>query len=345
MADKFIDLRSDTVTLPTAQMREAMARAVVGDDVFGEDPTVKQLEKEGAACVGKESAIFLPSGTMGNLVAVLSHTQRGDAVLLDSDSHIFYYEAGGSSLVGGVQLWPLEGLHGSGAVEMIKKGVRPPDQHFAPARLLCLENTHNRLGGLVIAPQAQEEIYQTARELGLSVHLDGARIFNAAAALGCPVTHLTHNCDSVMFCLSKGLGAPAGSLLAGTLSFIEKARRNRKILGGAMRQSGILAAAGLLALEHRHALGEDHRRAGELARGLVALPGLRVDPYPPPSNMVFVHTSGINLSAGEFCDLLAPKGIKAIPLGEDRVRMVTHRDISDGDVEQTIEAVKPLFRA
>lgn len=341
MIDKDVDLRSDTVTSPTVEMREAMARAMVGDDVYGEDPTVKQLEQEGAACVGKEEALFLPSGTMGNLVAVLSHTGRGDAVLLDSESHIFYYEAGGASVLGGVQFWPLEGLHeGGGAVEMIKKGVRPPDQHFAPVRLLCLENTHNRLGGVVMPPGAMEEVCSAARHLGLVVHLDGARIFNAAAALQLPATDFTRHCDSVMFCLSKGLGAPVGSLLAGTTSFIARARRNRKLLGGGMRQAGVLAAAGLLALEHRHALQEDHRRARELAREIAALPGLDVDPFPPPTNMIIVHTAGANCSPGEFCAFLAEQGIKAIPFGENRVRMVTHRDISDEDIGRAINGVK-----
>lgn len=343
MKEIIIDLRSDTVTLPTPEMRAAMSRAAVGDDVFGEDPTIKELEKEGAACVGKEEALFLPSGTMGNLVAVLSHTGRGDAVLLDNESHIFYYEAGGASLVGGVQLWPIPGLHTASAAQKIKKAVRPPDQHFAPARLLCLENTHNRLGGTVMPPHQQEEIYRTARGMGLAVHLDGARIFNAATAHDCPVTNFTRFCDSVMFCLSKGLGAPAGSLLAGPSTFIAKARRNRKVLGGGMRQAGILAAAGLLALEHRHALGEDHRRARELARGLSNIAGLMVEPYPPPTNMVIAYTSAANTAPGELCTSLEAKGIRAIPFGEDRIRMVMHRDIDDTDLKQIIRAVQDLL--
>lgn len=345
MKEKIVDLRSDTVTLPTAAMGEAMASASLGDDVFGEDPTVNRIEKEGATLVGKEAALFLPSGTMGNLVAVLSHTTRGDAVLLDSEAHIFYYEAGGASVIGGVQLWPMEGLHRGGAVLKLKKAVRPSNIHFAPARLLCLENTHNRLGGIVMLPQEQENLYASARELGLAVHLDGARIFNAAAALTCPVTDFTRCCDSVMFCLSKGLGAPAGSLLAGSASFIERARRNRKLLGGGMRQAGVLAAAGLLALEHRHDLGEDHRRARELARGLSPLAGLKVDPYPPPTNMVFIQTTDTGMPAAVFCSLLEAKGIRAIPMDENRVRMVTHRDIDDNDVAKTIQAVKELFRS
>ena len=341
MKNKIIDLRSDTVTLPTAEMREKMAGAAVGDDVFGEDPTVNRLEQEGAALVGKEAAIFLPSGTMGNLVAVLNHTSRGDAVLLDKESHIFCYEAGGSSLAGGVQLWPMRGLH-HGAVLKIKEAVRPSNIHFAPARLLCLENTHNRQGGTVMLPEEHKKIYHTASGLGLSVHLDGARIFNAAAALNCPVTDFTRWCDSVMFCLSKGLGAPAGSLLAGSASFIEKARRNRKLLGGGMRQSGILAAAGLIALEHRHALSEDHRRANDLASGLSALAGLVVDQ--PPTNILIVHTIKTGLSPGEFCNRLAEKNIKILPLDETSVRMVTHRDIGDNDLEEVINAAKTIVQ-
>ncbi len=337
-------MRSDTVTLPTSEMREAMAMAAVGDDVFGEDPTVNRLEEEGAALAGKEAAIFLPSGTMGNLVAVLSHTSRGDAVLLDADSHIFYYEAGGASLAGGVQLWPVSGLHRRETVKKIKDAVRPPNIHFAPARLLCLENTHNRMGGTIMHPGEQENAYDNGKELGLGIHLDGARIFNAAAALGCPVTAFTKRCDSVMFCLSKGLGAPAGSLLAGTASFVDRARQNRKLLGGGMRQSGILAAAGLLALEHRHALVEDHRRARELATGLSALAGLSVDPFPPPTNMVIVYTSETGLTPGEFCSLLENNNIKAIPFGETCVRMVTHRDIDDNDLKQVLHTIETIIK-
>ncbi len=341
--EKIVDLRSDTVTLPTPAMREAMACAALGDDVFGEDPTVRRLEEEGAALVGKEAALFLPSGTMGNLVAVLSHTARGDAVLLDSEAHIFYYEAGGACLAAGVQLWPIEGLHRGGAVLKLKRAVRPPDIHFAPARLLCLENTHNRLGGIVMLPQEQENLYACARELGLAVHLDGARVFNAAAALACPVTAITRHCDSVMFCLSKGLGAPVGSILAGSAPFIARARRNRKLLGGGMRQAGVLAAAGLLALEQRHALSTDHRRAAELAAGLSRHKGLKVDPFPPPTNMVFISTVDTGLPAADFCSLLAAKGVRAIPMDEKRVRFVTHRDIDDADIKRVLESVSAIM--
>ena len=205
---KTVDLRSDTITLPSKEMRAAMARAEVGDDVYGEDPTVNLLESEAAALVGKEAALFVSSGTMGNLIAILTHTTRGDAVILDPESHIFYYEAGGSSLIGGVQLWPVTNLHSYEGIDNLKKALRPPDQHFAPAALLCLENTHNRNGGTILKPEEQDKYYEIACKAKIPLHLDGARIFNAALALNCPVTDLTRSCDSIMFCLSKGLGAP-----------------------------------------------------------------------------------------------------------------------------------------
>lgn len=342
MYKKTVDLRSDTITLPSKEMRAAMSRAEVGDDVYGEDPTVKLLEREAAALVGKETALFVSSGTMGNLIAVLTHTARGDAVILDSEAHIFYYEAGGSSLIGGVQLWPVENLHSPDGISKLKKALRPPDQHFAPATLLCLENTHNRNGGTILQPQEQDKFYEITRNSGLHLHLDGARIFNAAIALGCPVTAFTRSCESVMFCLSKGLGAPVGSILAGSFSFIEQARRYRKVLGGGMRQAGILAAAGLIALKHIPFLSEDHRRAKKLAEGVSRLTNFKVTPFPPPTNIVILNTSP--LSSGEFVTRLENYGIKSIAFGENQVRMVTHLDISDDDIEWTLEALEKLSR-
>lgn len=342
MTTKVIDLRSDTVTLPNTEMREAMYRAEVGDDVFGEDPTVNRLESDAAVLVGKEAALFVPSGTMGNLAAVLTHTARGHAVILDSEAHIFYYEAGGSCLVGGVQLWPVSGLHSPEGLLNFKKALRPENLHFAPAKLLCLENTHNRGGGTILKPEAQNAFFEAARKSGLSVHLDGARIFHAAIALNCPVTDLTRSCDSVMFCLSKGLGAPAGSILAGSASFIQAARRYRKLLGGGMRQAGMLAAAGLIALKHIPHLSEDHRRALRLAQGLSGLPGLKVSPFPPPTNIIIINIENTGLSSPEFVSSLQSYGVKAIAFGENLVRMVTHRDISDSDIDWMLKAVEGL---
>jgi threonine aldolase len=341
---KTVDLRSDTITLPSKEMRAAMARAEVGDDVFGEDPTINLLESKAAALAGKEAALFVSSGTMGNLIAVLTHTTRGDAVILDPESHIFYYEAGGSSLIGGVQLWPVTNLHSHKGIDNLKKALRPPDQHFAPAALLCLENTHNRNGGTILKPEEQDQYYEIACKAEIPLHLDGARIFNAALALNCPVTNLTRSCDSIMFCLSKGLGAPVGSILAGSSSFIESARRYRKVLGGGMRQAGILAAAGLIALKHIPYLSEDHRRARKLAEGINSLANLKVIPFPPPTNIVILSTEETPLSAGEFINRLESYGIKSIAFGENRVRMVTHRDISDEDIDWVLEAIERLSR-
>lgn len=344
MAEKTVDLRSDTVTLPGREMREAMAKAAVGDDVFGEDPTVKQLEEEAAALAGKEAALFVPSGTMGNLIAVLTHTTRGDAVLLDPEAHIFYYEAGGSSLVGGVQLWPVENLHSPEGIRGINKAIRPSDQHFAPPTLLCLENTHNRKGGTVLTPAEQELLYQTAKKSGLFVHLDGARIFNAAAAVNCAVTDFTRSCDSIMYCLSKGLGAPVGSILAGSFPFINSARRYRKVLGGGMRQAGILAAAGRVALKYIPYLHEDHRRALKLAEGVSQLPHFEVTPFPPPTNIIILNTEGLKLSSQELINQLLPFGIKTINFGENLVRMVIHRDISNSDIDYTLDVFTKLSK-
>lgn len=341
--DNIVDLRSDTVTTPTEEMRSAMALAPVGDDVFGEDPTVNQLEETAAELVGKEDALFVPSGTMGNLTSVLTHTVRGDAVILDPLAHIFYYEAGGSSLVGGVQLWPVEELHTPEGLHKFKEAIRPPDQHFSPARLLCLENTHNRGGGTILPPEEQREFYRLAVDSGLYVHLDGARVFNASTALGISVTDFTETCHSVMFSLSKGLGAPAGSILAGSKKFIEPARRYRKILGGGMRQSGILAAAGLEALKHIPHLQEDHRRAKELARGLSQIQGLKIKPYPPPTNIVIVNMQKSPLSPEQFAGKMHEKGVKFLPFGKSKVRMVLHRDVDDNDISYVLQKAEEAF--
>lgn len=342
MVAKIVDLRSDTVTLPNKEMREAMSRAEVGDDVFGEDPSVNRLEREAAELVGKEAALFVPSGTMGNLIAVLTHTSRGNAVILDPESHIFYYEAGGTSLVGGVQLWPVENLHSDDGLQNFKNALRPDNIHFAPAKLLCLENTHNRRGGTILKPEQQDAFFEAAVEAGLSVHLDGARIFHAAVALNCPVTTLTRSCHSVMFCLSKGLGAPVGSMLAGSTSFIQTARRYRKILGGGMRQAGVLAAAGTVALKHIPYLVEDHNRALRLAEGLARLPGLKISPFPPPTNIIVINVEETGMSSVDFVSRLQSYGVKAISFGTNLVRMVTHRDIKDSDIDWALKAVEKL---
>lgn len=246
---ELIDLRSDTVTQPTKEMRQAMVSAEVGDDVYGEDPTTRKLEVIAAEMIGKEDALFVTSGTMGNQVAAMTHLQRGDEVLLEAESHMFYYEVGGLALLSAAQTRTIPGNRGFMEPELIAQAIRADDLHFPRTGLLCLENTHNRAGGAVLTPKQMGLMAKVAQERGLPVHLDGARIFNAAIALGIDVRELTAPVDSVMFCLSKGLGAPVGSLLAGTKKFIAKARKHRKVLGGGLRQSGIIAAAGIIALE------------------------------------------------------------------------------------------------
>src|SRR5512140_854706 len=290
---ELIDLRSDTVTKPTPEMREAMAKAEVGDDVYGDDPTVNRLQELAADMMGKEAALFVPSGTMGNLAAILSHCQRGDELIIGQLNHSFLFEAGGMSVLGGVSSFQLQNQpDGSLLPEDVEDAIRPDDPHDARTRLLCLENTHNGCGGSVQTPEYTRKISKLAHDNGLKVHLDGARIFNAAAALGVPARELTEPVDSVTFCLSKGLCAPVGSVLCGDKEFIRKARRARKLLGGGMRQAGILAAAGIVSLEKMTGrLAEDHARARKLADGLRENDCVVLDPGTPATNMVFFNLS------------------------------------------------------
>lgn len=336
---KTIDLRSDTVTLPGKEMREAMARAAVGDDVYGEDPTVNRLQETAAQLVDKEAALFVPSGTAGNQIALLAHTERGNEVILDEEAHIYYYEAGSPAMLAGVQLRPASGLLAEQGPEVLRRALRPANIHFPVTRLICLENTFNRGGGTIMPPGVMARIYAMAREQNLAVHLDGARIFNAAVATGCDVREFTRYCDSVMFCLSKGLGAPVGSLLAGGREFIERARRYRKALGGGMRQAGILAAAGLVALQNISRLAEDHANARRLAAGLAELPGVTIDLSKVQTNMVQVKFTGC-CTAADFVRQMAGRGVKCNATGPDTVRLVTHLDVSSDDVELCISAAK-----
>lgn len=337
-----VDLRSDTVTQPSPEMREAMARALVGDDVYGEDPTVNRLEEEAAALVGKEAALFVASGTMGNQLAILSHTGRGDEVIADSQSHIYYYEAGAPALWSGVSVKTVDGLIGHRAAEMLLQALRPENIHFPTTRLVCLENTFNRGGGTVIGPEIMERVYAASRERLLKVHLDGARIFNAAAALKKDARDFANHCDSVMFCLSKGLGAPVGSILAGDFDFIASARRYRKALGGGMRQAGILAAAGLVALRNTGRLDEDHRNARLLAEGLDGLPGIDVELGLVQTNMVMVRVTG-RRTADELISLLEQRGVKCGSMGPDLIRLVTHLNVSTEDIAYTLSAARDVL--
>ncbi|HEY8418774.1 MAG TPA: GntG family PLP-dependent aldolase [Limnochordales bacterium] len=333
-----IDLRSDTVTQPTAAMLEAMASAPLGDDVLGHDPTVQRLEEAAAARLGKEAALFVPSGTMGNLIALLTHTVPGQEVWLEENCHIYYYEAGGVSRIAGLLPRLFRGERGIPQPDDIRGLYRPSGMHFPPPALLCLENTHNRGGGSVMPAERMRALVAVARELGLKVHLDGARVFNAAVALGVDVKELVGPADSVMVSLSKGLSAPAGSILAGSRDFIRQARRMRQMLGGGMRQAGVLAAAGLVALETMvDRLTEDHRVARELAAALAAIDGIRLDPV--ETNIV-LFTLPMGYEAGAFLERLAARGVLGVPFGPRQVRFVTHRHVTQEAVPQVAAAVR-----
>jgi threonine aldolase len=337
----FVDLRSDTVTRPTPEMRAAMAAAEVGDDVMREDPTINRLQEMAAERMGKEAGLFVPSGTMGNLAAVLAHCGRGDEVILGSLGHTFLFEGGGIAALGGVHSYVLPNQpDGTLRLEDIRGAIRPDDVHAPVTRLITLENTHNRCGGVVLPLEYMDAVGALARERGLALHLDGARIFNAAAALGVPAARVAQAADSVTFCLSKGLCAPVGSVLCGSTAFVDKARRIRKHLGGGMRQAGVLAAAGIVALEGMTArLVEDHRRAQCLALGLSKVPGLRLERETPPTNMVFaVLDDAVPAAAGEIARRLSERGVRVGAVGERRFRMVTHNDVDDAGVEHAIQA-------
>lgn len=335
-----IDLRSDTVTTPTPEMRRAMASAEVGDDVYGEDPTVRRLEETAAALLGKEAGLYVPSGTMGNLVAVMTHTRRGDEVLLEAEAHIYYYEVGGMAVVAQVLPRLVPGRRGVLAPEDVLGALRPANLHFPRPTLLCLENTHNRAGGTVWPPELFEAVSTTARRAGLAVHLDGARIFNAAVRLGRPAAELCRTADSVMFCLSKGLAAPVGSVLVGPADWIARARKNRKIVGGGLRQAGVIAAAGLVALETMvERLAEDHENARRLALGLAGIGGLLVEPDKVETNIVMCDVSGLGVTAVEFARRQAEKGVLANAVDARRLRYVTHKDVSRRDMERAVTLV------
>lgn len=339
-----INLRSDTQTLPTAEMLDAMRNAPLGDDVFGEDPTVNRLEQLSAEILGKEEALFVASGTMGNLCALMSHTRPGDEVILEGDSHTYYYEVGGFSALAGLSPRMIPGLNGIINVDQIKQSLRPKDLHFPPTTLLCLENSHNRGGGTVYPVQLIDEICQFAHEGGLKVHIDGARIFNAAVSLKVEVKELVKNADSVMFCLSKGLSAPVGSMLAGSSNFIKRARKNRKMLGGGMRQAGVLAAAGIIAIEKMvERLADDHTNARFLAEELNKLDGLKIDLDTVQTNMIYCDISQLKVQVTTFLEILKDKGILVSPVPPSRIRLVTNRHISREDINKTIEAFKQVI--
>jgi threonine aldolase len=341
----WIDLRSDTVTIPTKAMRQAMAKAEVGDDVYGEDPTVNKLQEMAAQKMGKEAGLYVPSGTMGNLAATLAHCGRGDEAILGNKAHTFLYEGGGISALGGVHSCQIPNQpDGTLRLEDIRAAIRPGDAHQPISRLVCLENTHNRCGGVSLSAEYTREVGKLAHERGLSLHLDGARIFNAAVAQGVSARELAEPADSVTFCLSKGLSAPVGSVLCGSAEFIKKAHRIRKQLGGGMRQAGILAAAGIVALETMvDRLADDHKRAGYLAQGLSFLPWLVLEPGTPYTNMIFLSLADdFAVDAKHVADELSKRSVRVGVVGQRRFRLVTHCWIDDAAVDKAIVAFQEV---
>lgn len=345
MLNGYIDLRSDTVTQPTPAMREAMAKAELGDDVFGDDPTVNRLEEMAAAKMGKAAAVFVASGTMGNLVSLLTHCGRGEEVIVGSEAHIFRYEAGGSSALGGIAQFQIPNQpDGTLPLDRVAGAIRGGDQHEARTKLIALENTQNRCGGTVLPVDYMKQVRALADKHSLNVHLDGARVFNAAVALGVDVKAITQYVDSVTFCLSKGLSAPVGSVICGSPDFIAKARRYRKMLGGGMRQAGVLAAAGLVALEQMiDRLAEDHANARRLAEGLADTPGFVVDLERVQTNIVFFELDQtVKVSADGVTQRMLEQGVKLISPGVHfrRFRAVTHAWVTRDEIDRTLLAFK-----
>jgi len=346
MNQKFIDLRSDTVTKPSKAMRQAIAQAEVGDDVFEDDPTVKKLEQMVAELLGKEKALFVASGTMANEVAIKSWTKPGDEVLLEVDSHIYNYEVGAPSVLCGVQMHTLKGKRGVLTVEQILDHIRPQDIHIPPTTLICLENTHNRAGGTIYPIEEIKKIRKATKPLGIKMHLDGARLWNATVATGVPLDQYARWFDSVSVCLSKGLGAPIGSVITGDSDFIRIARRNRKMFGGGMRQVGIIAAAGIYAIENNfNRLIEDHRNAKALAQGLSKIPKISVDLESVQTNIVVIDIKESGLEVGEALEKLKEKNVLAVPFGKTQIRCVTHLDVNRDDIYKALEVFRQVFES
>jgi len=341
-----IDLRSDTVTKPSPDMREAMARAEVGDDVYGEDPTVNLLQERVAELHGKEAALFVPSGTMSNQIAIKCHTQPGDEIICEYESHIYTYEASGAAFNSLVMPRPVKGHYGVMALTDVIKAIRPDNIHAGPTRLIEVENTHNRAGGTIYPLEEIQRLAEVADERHIPMHLDGARIMNAVVSTGTAPVEWAKYFDSVSLCLSKGLGAPVGSVLSGSSSFIKKALRIRKILGGAMRQVGILAAAGLYAIDHNiQRLADDHANARLLAEGLSKIDGLYIDPQQEQTNMDMIYNRHPHLSTGEMVQKLLAAGIGLNAVDNERMRAVTHLDVNRDQMVETVEVFKKILEA
>ena len=343
-----IDLRSDTLTQPTEEMRQAMANAEVGDDVYGEDPTVNKLQEQAAEMLGKEAGLLMASGTMSNLVAALTYCHRGDEIVMGDQAHMFWNEAGGASALAGAQIRLIPN-DDQGRIDPadLEAAIRPPGNvHASPTTLVCLENTHNRCSGGVLTPEDTAKIGQVAHAAGASVHLDGARIFNAAVALEVPVKELAKDVDDVSFCLSKALSCPVGSVLCGTRDFIDQANKWRKMVGGGMRQAGVLAAAGLVALDSMiDRLADDHANARRLAQGLANIDGLTVDPDSIHTNIVIFEVDPSLGPSAKLISALGAEDVKVSSPSPTAIRMVTHRHISSDDVEETLSRTSKAVRA
>lgn len=342
---KIIDLRSDTVTKPTPAMRQAMVEAEVGDDVFGEDPSVNALQQKVANLLGKEAALFVASGTMGNQLCIKTHTEPGTEVIIEAGAHPFNFEAGSSAALAGVQFYTIKGDRGVMDAAQIEEAIRPTtDHHFAPTRLICIENTHNRGGGKIYPLEKIIEIRKVADRHGIAMHLDGARLMNACVATGIKPAEYAQYFESVSICLSKGLGAPVGSVIAGSAKFIDKAHWYRKMYGGGMRQAGILAAAGLYALEHHiDRLAEDHENAKILAQGLSTIKGIRLDPHCVETNIVIFDVAETGKTSREVAAKLREHGVLFTFFGKSAMRGVTHLDVTRKDIEEAIEIVRKVL--
>ncbi|MFH0848243.1 MAG: low-specificity L-threonine aldolase [archaeon] len=341
-----VDLRSDTVTLPTEEMLEAIRCAELGDDVYGEDPTVNHLEEMAAKKMGKEAALLVTSGTQGNLVSLMSHTRRGDEVIFESEAHMYLYEAGAFSALAGLSPRLVKGRMGVLDPRDVEAVLRPSNVHYPPTRLICIENTHNRAGGTMWSPSQIRDLSRVAKASNLVLHMDGARVFNAAIAQAVDVRELTRDVDSLTFCLSKGLSAPIGSLAVGDHRFVDSARRYRKMLGGGMRQAGIIAAAGIIAIEKMvDRLKEDHDNAAMLAKGLAAIPRISLDMSTVQTNIVIYDVSGLHMTGNDWVTKLKEKGVKAGAQEGGRVRMVTHRGITREDVDYALHVTEEIAKA
>jgi threonine aldolase len=341
---EYIDLRSDTVTLPTKEMLEAIMRAKLGDDVYGEDPTVNQLQEMAAEKMGKEAALLVPSGTQANLTSLMSNCKRGDQILLESESHIYWYEVGGVSAIAGLLPWPLETSVGVFNLDELEAAIRPKNIHYPELTLICIENTHNRHGGTIITPNQLKATSTVAKQHSIRVYMDGARIFNAAVGLGVDPKEFTKHVDNLMFCLSKGLSCPVGSLIVGTHEFIEKARKIRKILGGGMRQAGIIAAPGIIALEKMTTrLKTDHENAKLLAEKLSKISGIEVDLSKIQTNIVTFILTDSAINDNTFIGELKENGILGLTQSKNKVRLVTHLGIEKEHIEKTAVTIEKIL--